>query len=268
VEYLDERDINVYTDGSMLPAPRRGGLGIVFVTEGTDGEWQTAEFPVPGYKSATNNQMERRAVIEALEALARGFAPVGVGGYRGVVVRTDSQWLVDGYHRARFTWPANRWLTRDGNPVVDKEEWLTLLKTVDRLAIPVKIEWVKGHRTSLHNRRADKLAKSSAKGHLRSFPVERKVRRKESPHRVQRGSVGMKGQRLTIRIIEEAPPAGGLARFKYEVMSKKSPYYQHVDYIWDDSASPMRAGHTYRVRVNEDTRSPANRQGIPRGPTP
>jgi ribonuclease HI len=256
VEYLDERDINIYTDGSMLPAPRRGGLGIVFVTEGPDGNWQTDEFPVLGYKGATNNQMERRAVIEALEALTRGFAPVTIDGYRRVVVRTDSQLLVDGYKHARFTWPANRWLTREGNPVVDKDEWRALIKAADRVGIPVQIEWVKGHRDSPHNRRADKLAKTSAKGHLRPFPLERKVRRKESPHRVQRGSVEMKGQQLTIRIIEEAPPAGGLARFKYEVMSKKSPYYQRVDYIWHDKASPMRAGHTYRVRANIDSAAP------------
>ena len=256
MEYLDERDINIYTDGSMLSAPRRGGLGIVFVTEGPDGVWQTDEFLVPGYKGATNNQMERRAVIEALGALARGFAPVATNGYRRVVVRTDSQSLVDGYQHARFTWPANRWLTREGNPVVDKDEWRMLIKAADRVGIPVEIEWVKGHRDSPHNRRADKLAKASAKGHLRPSPVERKVRRKKSPYRVKRGSVGMKGQQLTIRIIEEAPPSGGLARFKYEVMSQKSPYYQHVDYIWHDRASPMRAGHTYRVRVNDDIAAP------------
>jgi hypothetical protein len=66
----------------------------------------------------------------------------------------------------------------------------------------------------------------------------------------------MEGQQLTIRIIEETPPSSGLVRFKYEVMSTKSPYYQRVDYIWDDHASPMRAGHTYRVRVNRDTTAP------------
>src|SRR4051812_4017995 len=34
---LDERAINVFTDGSSLPAPRRGGTGICFVTAGDDG---------------------------------------------------------------------------------------------------------------------------------------------------------------------------------------------------------------------------------------
>jgi ribonuclease HI len=148
MEYLDERDINVYTDGSMLSAPRRGGLGIVFVTEANDGNWRVDEFPVSGYRGSTGNQMERRAVIEALEALTRGSAPVSLAGYRKVVVRTDSQWLVDGYSYARFSWPSNGWMTREGNPVVDKQEWKNLVKTADRVGIPVEIEWVKGHRDS------------------------------------------------------------------------------------------------------------------------
>ncbi len=256
MEYLDERDINVYTDGSMLPAPRRGGLGIVFVTEGPDGNWQVDEFPVPGYSGATNNQMERRAMIEALEALSRGIAPVQTDGYRKVVVRTDSQLLVSGFHAARSTWPANGWKTRDGNPVVDKDEWKRLLKAASRVSIPVDVEWVKGHRESRHNRKADKLAKASAKGPLRESPSRRKVRRKKSPLSVERGSVTMEGQRLTIRIIEESPPSGDLVRFKYEVMSRSSPYYQRIDYIWHSKTSPLRAGHTYRVRVNEDTAAP------------
>lgn len=45
-------------------------------------------------------------------------------------------------------------------------------------------------------------------------------------------------------------------RFKYEVMTKRSPYYGKVDYIWAEAGTPLRAGHIYRVRVNSDTRAP------------
>jgi ribonuclease HI len=256
VEYLDERDINIYTDGSVLPAPRRGGLGIVFVTEGPDGDWRVEPFEVLGYRGATSNQMERRACIEALQALRRGSAPIAVEGYRKVVIRTDSMLLAEGYRNARQTWPGNGWRTRDGNPVVDQREWKELVKAAERVGVPVEIEWVKGHKDSPYNKQADKLARASAKGHLREFPARRKVRRKKSPHQVQRGSVEMEGQRLTIRIIEESAPSGGLVRCKYEVMSTKSPFYQRVDYIWADAGCVMRAHHTYRVRVNSNTSAP------------
>lgn len=67
----------------------------------------------------------------------------------------------------------------------------------------------------------------------------------------------MLGQETTVRLIEEVDQsAQRLVRFKYEVMTKESPYYGRVDYIWTNRGSPLRAGHTYRVRVNSDTRAP------------
>jgi hypothetical protein len=67
----------------------------------------------------------------------------------------------------------------------------------------------------------------------------------------------MLGQQITIRLFEElSQSAQGLVRFKYEVMTKRSPYYGKVDYIWAETGTPLRAGHIYRVRVNKDTRAP------------
>jgi ribonuclease HI len=109
----------VYIDGSSLSSPRRGGVGILFITEGLDGHWLETPYDVPGFTGATNNQMELQACIEALNALARGRAPLDVTRYRKVVFWTDSQYLVDGYASARFSWPRTRWLTRDGNPVAN-----------------------------------------------------------------------------------------------------------------------------------------------------
>jgi hypothetical protein len=34
VEYLDERDLNVYNGGSSLSSPWRGGVGVLFIAEG------------------------------------------------------------------------------------------------------------------------------------------------------------------------------------------------------------------------------------------
>src|SRR3954466_7680342 len=81
VEYLDERDLNIYIDGSSLSAPRRGGVGIVFITEGPDGHWVEQPYDVFGFAAATNNQMELQAAIEALQALGRGRAPVQASNY-------------------------------------------------------------------------------------------------------------------------------------------------------------------------------------------
>lgn len=258
MEYIDEHDLNAYIDGSSLSSPRRGGVGIVFITEGPDGHWLETPYDVAGFAGATNNQMELQACIEALQALTRGRVPLDPTSYRKVVFWTDSEYLANGYDSARLLWPRTRWLTRDGNPVANTPQWKELLRLAARVGRPVEFRWVKGHKDSFFNKLADKLAKASAKSPGLRGPLDsRKVRRKKTTEKVQRGSVEMLGQQMTIRLVEELDQSvQGLVRFKYEVMSKRSPYYGKVDHIWAERGTPLRAGHTYRVRVNQDTSAP------------
>jgi ribonuclease HI len=258
VEYLDERDLNVYVDGSSLSSPRRGGVGILFITEGPDGHWLETPYDVAGFAGATNNQMELQACIEALQGLARGRVPFDAASFRKVVFWTDSQYLVDGYVSARFSWPRARWMTRDGNPVANTTLWKELVRLAARAGRRVEFRWVKGHKDSFFNKRADKLAKASAKSLVLRAPLDaRKIRRKRTTEKVRRGSVEMLGQQMTIRLFEEVNQTDQrLVRFKYEVLTKRSPYFGRVDYIWAERGTPLRAGHTYRVRVNRDTRAP------------
>jgi hypothetical protein len=56
----------------------------------------------------------------------------------------------------------------------------------------------------LFNKRADKLAKASANGEALRGPLDsRKVRRKKTTEKVQRGIVEMLGQQMTVRLFEE-----------------------------------------------------------------
>jgi hypothetical protein len=58
----------------------------------------------------------------------------------------------------------------------------------------------KGHKDSFFNKRADKLAKASAKSPALREPLDaRKIRRKTTSEKLQRGSVEMLGQQITIR---------------------------------------------------------------------
>lgn len=38
IDYLEEDTLNVYTDGSMLPGPGRGGTGVIFILINEVGE--------------------------------------------------------------------------------------------------------------------------------------------------------------------------------------------------------------------------------------
>ena len=257
VEYRDERDLNIYTDGSSYSGPRRGGVGILFVTVDERGEEKVDEYPLPGYVGATNQQMELRACIDALLAIATRRAPVDAADFRKIVVWTDSMFLVNGYQSARFSWPQTDWLTRDGNPVVHAVLWKELLRAAHRTRKPVEITWVKGHKKSVHNKAADKLAKRSAANQIGRHASVVSVRRKKSASAVELGSVAMLGQRLTIRVVTaEYLRVQKLGRYKYEVMSRRSAYFGCVDVVFAAGDIDLRAGHTYHVRLNCDTRSP------------
>ena len=256
MEYRDERDLHVYTDGSSYPGPRRAGVGIRFVMTGADGHEHVGDYPLPGYDGATNQQAELAAVVDALKAMVVRKA-IDARPHRRIVIWTDSTYLTNGYDSARFSWQSNGWKTSDGNPVANAAQWKELLRLAHRTGKPVEMKWIKGHKKSVHNKAADKLAKQSAAVRTGRHLSLVKVRRKLTDASVERGSVRMNGQRLTIRIIEDAfQPVQRMNKYKYEVISRASEYHGRVDTIYATADVHLSAGHTYYVRLNSDTDAP------------
>ena len=60
-----EDALNIYTDGSSYSKPRVGGVGIRYIYIGKNGEEIIEDLEVPGYRNATNNQMELLACLNA-----------------------------------------------------------------------------------------------------------------------------------------------------------------------------------------------------------
>ncbi|HWG08493.1 MAG TPA: ribonuclease H [Solirubrobacteraceae bacterium] len=255
--HIDERDINIFTDGSMLVEPRRGGIGIRFITVDAAGAEHCEDYPLAGYDGATNQQMELKACIEALRAVVTRRAPIHARSYRQISIFTDSMYLCNGYDSARFQWHRNGWQTREGNPVANAPLWKELLKLARRTGLRVEFKWVKGHRDSAHNKAVDKLAKESAGQRTGERLAIVKVRRKHSGRQVEPGSVAMQGQRLSIRIItDQFEQVQRMNRYKYEVLSRASPYRGCVDWIFSAEKIHLSAGHAYQVRVNDETARP------------
>jgi ribonuclease HI len=255
MDNLDENAINIFTDGSMYSNPRVGGMGIRFVVVGDDGHEQTFDYQPIGSRGATNQQMELLACIEALNVLTSRHAPIEIRGYSKIIINTDSRYVVDNFDNAKYRWRQSGWLTRDRAPVLNAGFWKELVRRVTKIGLRVEIRWVKGHKDSVHNRAADRLAKASAKN-APGRPVSIvSVRRKKTSHSLVRGSVEVTGQRLTIRIItDEYLKVQRCYKYKYEVMSKASSYYGLVDLVFSDVM--LRAGHTYYVRMNDQTKNP------------
>lgn len=255
-----ENVLTVFTDGSSIARPRSGGIGIRFVHVDTLGAEMTFDLDEPGFAGATNNQMELKAVIVALKALRTGRVPAYLSdGTRRIDLYTDSLYVVDNLHSAVYDWPTNGWATRTGAPVLNVELWKELVHEYKKLrrTTRVEIKWGKGHSAgNPHNKAADKLAKRSAARPVGRLGTVVSVRRKKTRRRTEPGSVEMLGQRLTIRIIDAQYLAEQrVTRYRYEVMSRASPFHGNVDFAYSEDPM-MRPGHTYFVTMGEDAGYP------------
>lgn len=235
VEQLDETALNIYTDGSSLSSPRVGGVGYTLIAVDDLGDEVVYDDYLPSVKGATANQMELQACIAALQTTTK-HPPADLptvfelARFSKIVIRTDSMYVEGNFNNAKWTWPKNRWRTKDGAPVQNSDLWKELIRVVKKTGLRVDVKWVKGHKKDAHNIRVDKLAGKSARSPSASVAGPQRVRRKLSPFPLEVGSVGMEGQFMTVRIVTDKyfGPPHKCYRYMYEVMDEDSPYYQRV----------------------------------------
>lgn len=245
--------LTIYTDGSSLPNPRRGGIGVRFIyTDASGIEEMTEDFAEYGYKGSANNQMELYACVFALK---NALSIAVLNRITLIEIRSDSQYVTENFARAKYQWSQNKWLNRYGKPIDNADLWKELIKYIQKIKKRVEITWVKGHSKDIHNKAVDKLAKQSAKNSINKPLTFVDVRRKKSPKSTERGSVKMCGQRISIRIIDSKYlNIHKLWKFRYEVISKGSPYFQNIDFIY--CLQVLRVGHSYSVRFNKESTNP------------
>ncbi len=136
--------VAIYTDGSALGNPGRGGYGIVLLAPPHHRKELSA-----GFRLTTNNRMELMAVCVALEALK---VPCEVTVY------SDSRYVVDAVDKGWvFGWERKRFKDKK-NP----DLWMRFLQVYRRHR--VKMVWVKGHASNVENNRCDQLAVAAASG--------------------------------------------------------------------------------------------------------
>jgi ribonuclease HI len=102
-----------------------------------------------GEANTTNNRMELRAVISALEEAERRATGAQV------VLYTDSQYVKNGIGSWIASWKRNGWRTADRKPVKNKELWEEL--DLVNARVRPRFEWVKGHVGVEGNERCDAM---------------------------------------------------------------------------------------------------------------
>ena len=138
----------IHTDGACKGNPGPGGYGAVLVSGKHRKELSA------GYRLTTNNRMELRAAIAALELLSEPCA---------VELHSDSKYLVQAVHdKWLHGWIRRGWMTSDKKPVKNQDLWLLLIAVM----APHQIDWrwVKGHAGHTENERCDVLANIAVAG--------------------------------------------------------------------------------------------------------
>lgn len=138
----------IHTDGACKGNPGPGAYGAVLVNGRHRKEISA------GYRLTTNNRMELRAAIAALELLSEPCE---------VELHSDSKYLVQAIKEKWLDgWKRRGWVTSDKKPVKNQDLWLQLLAAM----APHRIDWrwVKGHAGHAENERCDELANLAVAG--------------------------------------------------------------------------------------------------------
>ncbi len=138
----DRKTVIVFTDGACSGNPGPGGWGALL-------QWNGQEKEIAGgAPDTTNNRMEMRAVIEALNALNQP-CHVKIHSDSALIVNAFKQGWIDG-------WLRRDWKKANKKPVENRDLWEEMLTAMK----PHDVEWikVKGHSDNERNNRVDRLA--------------------------------------------------------------------------------------------------------------
>jgi len=138
---MSENIIKIFTDGACKGNPGIGGWGVLII----ENSLETEIFG--GSLNTTNNQMELKATIKALEFFSEP---------KEIELYTDSKYVKDGITDWINKWKINGWVNASKKPVKNASLW----KELDKLVSVHKVDWfwVKGHSNHRENDIADELA--------------------------------------------------------------------------------------------------------------
>lgn len=145
--YSDGPDSGVFTDGSAMPNPGPGGWGAVYVVDGIVRAQDNGHEP-----QTTNNRMELRALLAAVDLVPEGEAAV-IYSDSNLSVRTVNEWAAG--------WAARGWRRRTG--AVENLDLVRPLYERFHQRPELELVWIRAHVGNRWNEYADALATAWAR---------------------------------------------------------------------------------------------------------
>ncbi len=115
-------EVIIYTDGSCLGNPGKGGWAAVIINDGKE------DIIFGSEKESTNNRMELTAAINALLKIKQD---------KKIKIYTDSKYVKDGIEKWINNWKLNNWKNSNKKDVKNKDLWTKL----DNLISKKEITW-------------------------------------------------------------------------------------------------------------------------------
>jgi len=137
-------------DGACSGNPGPGGWGALLrFSDGSVQELGGAE------AATTNNRMELTGALALLRELRE------LPRHPGLVIRTDSRYLIDGLQKWLPGWKRKGWRTASGGAVLNRDLW----EQLDRSRIQgLELQHVRGHSGDPDNDRCDAIAVAFSRG--------------------------------------------------------------------------------------------------------
>ncbi len=139
------KKVQIFTDGSSLGNPGPGGWCAILRYN------DHQKILKGGKKETTNNEMEIKAVLEALKALKE---PCEVDLY------TDSNYVAKAIKEWIYKWSKNEWKGSSKKEIAHKDMWQEIYRLLN--IHRVKPIWVKAHSGHKENEICDRIAKEEA----------------------------------------------------------------------------------------------------------
>ena len=149
---MSQKIVNIYTDGSCLGNPGKGGWAFIIQDENVEISGSDTK--------TTNNKMEMTAIIQALRYAKQEHLN------DRIVIHSDSNYTIKGIWGTNgkdawiHNWKKKGWITAAKKPVLNKELWIQIDELNDELN--VTWVWVKAHCGNPPNERVDHLARTAA----------------------------------------------------------------------------------------------------------